>query len=73
MIPPPPAIETPTLLCPVDVRRDRATVKCGYVARRYAISKHGRTFSDQYRCARHATQLRKLGYAVAVAKEKRKA
>jgi len=61
---PPPAIETPSLLCSIKVRRERERVGCGRVARRYAVSKHGHTFADQFRCAKHAHLLRREGYSV---------
>ncbi len=35
-----------------------------YVALRYAIAKHGMKFPDQFRCGRHAGELRKKGFNV---------
>lgn len=61
---PPPAIETPSLLCSVPVLREGFIVACSGVALRYAIAKHGMKFPDQFRCVRHAGELRKKGFNV---------
>lgn len=68
----PPPIETPSLLCYVTVRRYRIRQPCGRTARRYAISKHGHTFADQFRCTQHASALRDEGYTVTLCEKQKR-
>jgi hypothetical protein len=60
----PPAIETPSLLCSVPVWREGFIVACGRIALRYSVAKHGMKFPEQFRCSRHASELRKKGFNV---------